>query len=370
MADTGGEAGPDRSKTAPSSPVTAAFPAHVPGPAYVPGLDGLRAVAVVLVFLFHARVPGFGAGFFGVDIFFVLSGYLITDLLLAEIARSGRVDLMRFLVRRSLRLLPALVAMLLAFVALAPFFPEVPEQAALQALLAFTYVADYSAALTGMPDELIHTWSLAVEAKFYLAWPLILLLILPWTGQAEAWKVLAVLALAATVWRIGSVRFVAGWDVTYYRFDTRLSGLLVGATLAAMIRSGAVRSVVDRLLWLVPVPVAAMLLVPMEWGDKRLLTWGCSLVELAAAVVILAVLFRPRGLIRGLGHPLLAGLGKLSYGFYLWHYPVIRWLRPEMDWPGVLAVGFLVSLGLAWLSYVTVERLARQRRGQPLAIRS
>jgi peptidoglycan/LPS O-acetylase OafA/YrhL len=351
-------------KTASSSPATAALPA------YVPGLDGLRAVAVVLVFLFHARVPGFGAGFFGVDLFFVLSGYLITDLLMAEIARSGRVDLIRFLSRRSLRLLPALVAMLLVFVALAPHFPEVVENPALQALLAFAYVSDYSFALIGLPDQIGHTWSLAVEAKFYLIWPFLLALILRWTGQAEAWKVIAVLVLLATAWRISNVRFVAGWDITYYRFDTRLSGLLVGATLAALIRSGAIRPVVDRLVWLVPVPIAAAMLVPMEWGDKVLLSLGCSLVELAAAVVILAVLFRPGGLVRGLGHPLLAGLGKLSYGVYLWHYPVIRWLRPEMDWPGVLAVGFLVSLALAWLSYVTVERLARQRRERPVAVRT
>jgi peptidoglycan/LPS O-acetylase OafA/YrhL len=364
VAEAGVEDGTGPSKIAQSVPVVSA------SAAYVPGLDGLRAVAVVLVFLFHARVPGFGAGFFGVDLFFVLSGYLITDLLMAEIARSGRVDVLRFLSRRSLRLLPALVMMLVAFVALAPLFPEVPDRPALQALLAFAYVADYSFVLIGLPDEIGHTWSLAVEAKFYLVWPLILLLVLRKVRPTEVWKVIALLALVATVWRIGNVRFVSGWDISYYRFDTRLSGLLVGATLAGLIRSGAMRPPVDWLVWLAPVPVAALLLVPMEWGDKVLLSWGCTLVELAAAVVILAVLFRPVGLVRALGHPLLAGLGKLSYGFYLWHYPVIRWLRPEMDWPGVLVVGFAASLGLAWLSYVTVERLARQRRRRPEAMRS
>lgn len=223
------------------------------------------------VFLLHARVPGFGAGFFGVDLFFVLSGFLITDLVLAEIGRSGTVDLPRFLWRRVLRLVPALAV----FVALAPRFPETLADAALQALVTLAFVSDYTA------------------------------------------------ALAATLWRIDNVWFVAGWDITYYRFDTRLSGLLVGAALAALVRS-----------------------------------WSGCLVELAVV---------GRRWLGWLGHPLLAWIGRLSYGIYLWHYPVIRGLRSEMDWPGGAGLGFVVSLGLAWLSYVTVEALARRRRPVPVA---
>ncbi len=333
---------------------------------HLPALDGIRAVAVMLVFLFHAKVPGFSAGFLGVDVFFVLSGFLITGLLLTEVERKGSLDYPAFLRRRTVRLMPALLVMVAVFVGLAGIFPVEPAKPAFQAALAVLYLADYGVAFADMPDELSHAWSLAVEAKFYLIWPAVVLALTKRIPAERLWTAFALLALIATLWRAGNAVFLSGWDITYYRFDTRLSGLLAGAALAAALRAG----VADRLRGLAPVLTvllfAALAVTPMQWGDKGLLIWGCAISEAATIGLIVVVVGRPGIIARGLSVWPLVGLGRLSYGVYLWHYPVIRGLRPLVDWPGVAVLGFAVSLVLAWLSFVTVERAAAAYRARPL----
>lgn len=331
---------------------------------YIAGLDGLRAVAVVLVFLFHAKVPGFGAGFFGVDVFFVLSGFLITSLLLEEVAATGAINFTRFIRRRLVRLVPALVVMVLTFALLAPFFPDVVEAPYIQSILALSYLSDYGSALLVQTGELSHTWSLAVEAKFYLIWPVFLLCVLRRVGLAKAWRVILLAAFIATSWRILNAVFVQGWNVSYYRFDTRLSGLSLGAALAAVLWSSHGQRLVQRAAGLVILPCLALLLLPMAWGDTRLLVIGCTLVEVGSAVVILAVLGQSGRWVQFMALPLISGLGRLSYGFYLWHYPIIRWMRDDWDWPVIAVVAFPLALLLAWLSHVTVERFALRFRGE------
>jgi peptidoglycan/LPS O-acetylase OafA/YrhL len=330
---------------------------------YVAGLDGLRAVAVVLVFLFHAKVPGFGAGFFGVDVFFVLSGFLITSLLMEEAAKTGTIRIGHFLWRRVLRLAPALVAMVAVFVLLAPHFPVAVKAPYLQSIFALSYLSDYSSAfIFGHRGELSHTWSLSVEAKFYLVWPVLLILILRKSGQADAWRAILFAAAIATLWRMANAAVLPDWNITYYRFDTRLSGLLLGAALAAVLWSSQGQRVVQMAARMLVIPAITLLLLPLAWGDRLLLVFGCSLVELASAIAILAVVGQSVTWIGFLGLPALAWLGRLSYGLYLWHYPVIRWMRPDWDWHGIVLVGFPVALALAWLSHVTLERFVLRFR--------
>lgn len=336
---------------------------------YNPALDGLRGVAIVLVIFSHAYVPLFDGAFFGVDLFFVLSGFLITTLLLIEHEQTGRLALRRFYWRRLLRLMPALAVFLLTYCLVAPLvWPELDDIYS-DALVSILYLADYGIAFFDSPDTLLHMWSLSVEEHFYLLWPLVLLLILRLTPRGQRWWPIALLWLLGTLWRAGWVLEGQVFYKVFFRFDTRFSGLMAGALLATLMwerpdwMTRARRRLLPHALWL---PLALPLLLELGWKNNHALLWGISLVE-AAAVVILIAVQRQRGLVHTmLAAPLLVQLGRLSYGIYLWHYPVVRYLREAYDWPIVLALGLPISCLLAALSLHTIERWAlRWRDGRP-----
>lgn len=317
--------------------------------AYLPALDGLRAIAVLLVLAYHARVPFTPGGFIGVDLFFVLSGFLITRLLFAEQERSGGIDVGRFYLRRLRRLYPALLLMLAAYLLVAPrIWPEFDH--ARDALLAGTYVANWSIIAIQAPVVLSHTWSLAVEEQFYLLWPLLI----TWLPRQHRLRALVVLFLVATLWRVATgLSGLPGWAV-YLRFDTRLSGMVLGACIAAL---PVVLTHPRRWVWAGLIAVAAITLWA-RWLDPAYLRIGITFSELAAAVLIVGALQHPGGL----AHPALAWIGRLSYGMYLWHYPLMRAVRDDGHWATTFVVGTLLSILLAWLSYVTVERWLRVPR--------
>ena len=335
---------------------------------YNPALDGLRAVAIVLVMLSHAHVPMFEGAFLGVDLFFVLSGYLITSLLLVEIHNSERIDFWRFYRRRFFRLMPALLMFLAAYCLFAPLLWPDGKDWYMDALVSALYLADYGIAFYDLPSSLLHMWSLSVEEHFYLLWPLALLLIVRRTPRGQVWCRIVGLFLLAWAWRLYWVAQGQPFYEIFFRFDTRATGLLAGSLLAALVIEAPAwferaRSQIHHGLWLVLlVPV----LMAFKWDDMGVMTWAMTVVELAAVVVVIAV--QPRtGLVYDmLSQPLLVKLGQLSYGVYLWHYPVYRALRAHLDWPAVVLLGSLISVGLAALSFVTIERWARRMRdGKP-----
>lgn len=331
---------------------------------YVPGLDGIRAVAVLLVVAFHARVPGLSGGFIGVDVFFVLSGYLISALLLQEIDGTGTVDLRAFWRRRTVRLFPALAALLAAFLCVAPWLPLPPAAPLLQALVSLLYMADYVRAFSDIPDYLAHCWSLAVEAKFYLFWPLVLT---AWARRLDPntlVRVIILAALVATSWRMVNLQLFS-WDVVYFRTDTRLSGLLIGSALAAALRADFRLQIPG---WAGFLPLVLLPLLWREYGYSDMLSWATILVELATAMLVLVALQRNGPVARALEFPPVVWLGGLSYGLYLWHYPIMRLLRDDMHWTSTIMIGFPLSVVLAWLSLQTIERWTRRyrsARGQP-----
>ncbi len=243
----------------------------------VPGLDGVRALAVLAVIAFHVGMRMTPGGFLGVDIFFALSGYLITDLLVAQHARCGRLDLRGFWVRRARRLLPALAMLLVAVTATVALF-EPDQLPALGPTLAaaVSYSSNWYQALHhvsyfaafGPPPPLQHLWSLAIEEQFYLAWPLLLLLVLTrlrgrWARVLTAW--LGALASAAAV----ALIYLPGGDPSrvYYGTDTHATGLLVGAALA--------------LTW----PMATLTNASRKFARRLDYLGGAGLVVLAWAVV-------------------------------------------------------------------------------------
>ena len=334
---------------------------------YNPALDGLRAVAIVLVVLSHAHAPLFEGAFYGVDLFFVLSGYLITSLLLQELERTDRIDYWRFYRRRFYRLMPALVLFLAAYCLLAPVLWPGQTDMYSDALVSLLYLADYGIAFFDQPDTLLHMWSLSVEEHFYLIWPPLLALLVQRTPRGQLWRVVLGLWVLGWAWRVFWVAQGQQFFEIFFRFDTRTTGLLTGALLAALVREQprwfqALRARLPHFMWLV---LAVPLLMEQAWDDMNALVWGMTMVELATALVLVAVLAQRGPLHEMLSARPLVVVGKLSYGIYLWHYPVVRYLRADLPWPAVVVLGFVISTALAAASYYTIERWALHRRDAP-----
>lgn len=314
-------------------------------------LDGLRAIAAILVLAFHAKVPGFGAGSMGVDVFFVLSGYLITKLLFEEHRRTGRIDYLNFFNRRLRRLYPPLLLLIIVYLACAPYvWPALSMEKHLQdALISSLYMADYTKTF-GEPIAVInHAWSLGVEEKYYLLWPIILSAVMR-LPRSTGILLIGALFVAATMWRIHNVSSLDNYWLVYNRFDTHCSGLLLGSMLGyANARIRAHWGIAGLLMLAVAMTVNG-------WKSYTTAMIGFTEVEIASAILVCS---QPAYLGRGV----LPWLGKMSYGFYLWHYFFIRVARTHegMGWIEHLLIGSLLGMAGAVLSYYTVERYFRTK---------
>lgn len=347
---------------------------------YMPGLDGLRAISVLAVIAYHLDFGWASGGLLGVGVFFVLSGYLITDQIAAELRREGRLDLKRFWLRRARRLLPAML-LVLAVVLLYLLLFERDRLAPLAGDVwsAVTYTSNWYLIYHrvsyfesfGPPSPFGHLWSLAVEEQFYLLWPLLLpaaVLLLRRRGSTAllvaAGAVASAIAMAAL--------YVPGEDPSriYYGTDTRAFGLLFGAALALIWPSASLGSVVSRgrRLGLDAVGVGALaaVLLMMRFTseyDPFLYRGGMVLLSLLVAALV-AVLAHPGAKLGAwLGIAPLRWLGQRSYGIYLWHYPVIVLTTGESAADGwhPLRTGLQLAaiLLLAALSYRYVEQPIR-----------
>ncbi|OHV45509.1 acyltransferase [Pseudofrankia sp. BMG5.36] len=363
---------------------------------YNPALDGIRALAVLCVLVFHMdSLPG---GYLGVDVFFVLSGFLITGQLLTERDRTGGVSLARFYVRRAYRLMPAfwLLALVGVTVVVLLGIGTAGERSEFLHSLAASmlYVNDYSQVVSQSTGAgwLGHTWSLSLEEQFYLLWPLALLALCRRPRLARRLPMVLLGGVAAVmVWRDVLIAFGASGTRTYFALDTRADALLVGCALAAWLRAarrgvdgegGAVAVLawqrrLDRVRTVLPVvgPAALVLLAvatvtaPNGWGPRptSLSYGGYTVVALLAGAVILAVEQGTTAswLFRALAARPLAWLGRISYGFYLWHFPVVAHWGDDLTgalgrWPAILVVG-AISVALAAASYYLLERPVQRR---------
>jgi peptidoglycan/LPS O-acetylase OafA/YrhL len=350
---------------------------------YLPGLDGLRAIAVLAVLLYHADLPGLDGGFLGVEVFFVISGYLITSLLLAEWQDTGTLHLGRFWLRRARRLLPALFALLAVVAAYAAVrLPHTLAALRGDVEAALGYVTNWYLIarqesyfeVMGRPSLLKHLWSLAVEEQFYIVWPvltLVALRVLRRRGFLLA-VLVGIAGSAALMWSL----YVPGSDPTrvYYGTDTRAAGLLAGAALACVWSpwgrgrqlSPARRIGVDAAGVLALLGVAGAL-VWLGEADPVLYRGGFVAVDVLTVILIAAVV-HPLGRIgRMLGVAPLRWVGLRSYGIYLWHWPVFMITRPwvdlAMDAPAVLVYRLVLTAVLAEVSYRWIE--LPLRRGDP-----
>ncbi|MDQ1651167.1 MAG: hypothetical protein QOI35_367 [Cryptosporangiaceae bacterium] len=351
----------------------------------VPALDGIRALAVAAVLAFHGGMgPLARGGFLGVDAFFVLSGFLITGLLLADWATTGRIRFARFWLRRARRLLPALLltvtAVVLAFRTVLP-----PQELGLlrkDALATLGYAANWWLlhrgdggyfAQTASPSPLQHTWSLAIEEQFYLLWPLVVAWAL-WAGRRHVrpFAVLLGVCVAGAAASVVTMARLADPGRAYYGSDARAFSLLAGCALAVL----AVRWPRDG----IPGPARHLLVLPAAAAAGWLgWTWthvsgsshwlyhgGMALCALAVAVVIAVAVLAPRGPVaRILSLPPLPQLGLISYGVYLYHWPVFLFAdneRTGLTGPWLFVLRCAITLVLAVGSYLLVEQPIRAGR--------
>ncbi|MFG2556249.1 acyltransferase family protein [Streptomyces sp. NPDC048581] len=353
-------------------------------PAYLHGLDGVRAMAVVLVVVYHVHPSWLPGGFLGVDVFFVLSGYLITDLLCAERHRTGRIALAQFWVRRARRLLPALVTLLVTVTAVAALWrPERIDASGRDVMSALTFTnnwwqistdASYFASF-GPPPLFQHLWTLGVEEQFYLAWPLVILTLLWMTGGRARSRFRVTVVLAGAIASLTAMALLhrPGEDASrvYFGTDTHAFGLLLGAALALAVPSA--RAWKHRWArWLCGAAgvlgwAALGLLAGGVHSDSAYLyPWGFAAAACAAGAVVLAATRADSAFATLLGASWLRWIGQRSYGIYLWHLPLIALDLPDghtaAQAPRTALAAGLLSLPVAAASYRWVEEPLRRRR--------
>jgi peptidoglycan/LPS O-acetylase OafA/YrhL len=337
---------------------------------YRPALDGVRAAAVIAVMLRHAELPVRGGGVVGVETFFVLSGFLITLLMVEEHERSSRVHLLNFYGRRALRLLPALYTVVFVFAVYAAFFVDQPQRGnTLSAVPSVIfYFANWQRAYVTGLGMFSHTWSLAVEEQFYLVWPLVFIVVLALTnsyrwlaGVATGLLVVSVIT-RVVIWDAGaSVARVQGG------FDSRASGLLVGCVAGiAVARSRHVaRERATPLLvplgLLGALGLVAACLLPLP-SMRVTYSWGLGVMDVAAICLIVALVLAPASMLgRAFSLGPAVAIGRISYGLYLWHFPVFWAVGAALlGAPRIVlcSVQFAAAFGCAIASYLAIERPA------------
>jgi peptidoglycan/LPS O-acetylase OafA/YrhL len=354
---------------------------------YIRGLDGLRAISVLAVLVYHHYVIGGSSpgwlpgGFYGVEVFFVISGYLITSLLLEERTRTGTIALKAFWFRRARRLLPALFLMLAVVILYSLLFLRDSAISELKSdvIAALTYTSNWWQIIAdrsyfeqaGRPELLRHLWSLAIEEQFYLFWPLVLGVALQKFGRDRApWIMIGVgLASAGAMALLYTIGVKD--STVYYATPTRLSGLLLGSALAFWWTPRRVRGTTGKYARVL-LDVAGVVGLSLLWWSFRsthdydafAFQGGFLIVDIATVLVIASVV-HPRGdLDRVLGVPVLVWIGLRSYGIYLWHFPIFAVTR-TVDLEGTFGItppGWLwfslrlaLTLVIAAASYTYVE---------------
>lgn len=345
---------------------------------YITGLDGIRAIAVIMVLAYHLKLALFKSGFLGVTVFFVLSGYLITGILISEVEEEGTIDLKNFWLRRIRRLVPAVMSMAVVIIFVSAVVNRVIFTKGCKDFLAsvlgfnnwwqiFNKVSYFEAA--GVPSPFTHCWSLAIETQFYLIYPLILLGIYKLAksrGEGRAKRgllfagVTLLLALISVILMI--VLFDPQQDASrvYYGTDTRAFSLLFGALLAILwdyrMVPRRLSASVNMVLGSVSFAVLLVMTIAINGSSNFWYRGGQFLGTILTVLMVYAVSGRKTWLSRFLSNPVLKWIGDRSYSIYLWHYPIILLISKgiKASW-WITLIEIVLSVVLAELSYRFIE---------------
>ena len=345
---------------------------------YITGLDGIRAIAVIMVLAYHLKLALFKSGFLGVTVFFVLSGYLITGILISEVEEEGTIDLKNFWLRRIRRLVPAVMSMAVVIIFVSAVVNRIIFTKGCKDFLAsvlgfnnwwqiFNKVSYFEAA--GVPSPFTHCWSLAIETQFYLIYPLILLGIYKLVksrGEGRANRgllfagVTLLLALISVILMI--VLFDPQQDASrvYYGTDTRAFSLLFGALLAILWEYRMVprrlSASVNMVLGSVSFAVLLVMTIAINGSSNFWYRGGQFFGTILTVLMVYAVSGRKTWLSRFLSNPVLKWMGDRSYSIYLWHYPIILLISKgiKASW-WITLIEIVLSVVLAELSYRFIE---------------
>ena len=345
---------------------------------YITGLDGIRAIAVIMVLAYHLKLALFKSGFLGVTVFFVLSGYLITGILISEVEEEGTIDLKNFWLRRIRRLVPAVMSMAVVIIFVSAVVNRIIFTKGCKDFLAsvlgfnnwwqiFNKVSYFEAA--GVPSPFTHCWSLAIETQFYLIYPLILLGIYKLVksrGEGRAKRgllfagVTLLLALISVILMI--VLFDPQQDASrvYYGTDTRAFSLLFGALLAILWEYQMVprrlSASVNMVLGSVSFAVLLVMTIAINGSSNFWYRGGQFFGTILTVLMVYAVSGRKTWLSRFLSNPVLKWIGDRSYSIYLWHYPIILLISKGIKAPWwITLIEIVLSVVLAELSYRFIE---------------
>ena len=332
-------------------------------------LDGVRGFSVIIVALFHYSLHPIG-GYLGVDVFFVLSGFLITSVVLREGTDFNWSRARMFYIKRALRIVPALLEMLVLFSIMKLIFRAQITHFAGELLSSLFVYSNWTRSFDlGYPFYLGHTWSLAIEEQYYLIYPLFLMMVL--RGRSGRWMLAAVAASLALIFCVE--RFIltnqhASALRLYDGTDTRIPAILIGCVAAVLIET---RSVRERLssIWLATLALAGILamVATIDWKDPWLYRYGLGILAICSVLLIIHLHTVPGSpLSRCFAWKPLAYTGKIAYGIYLFHLPVFMCFGWIMKWPvpKTMLVGFPITLALAALSWRFVERPALQLKSR------
>lgn len=341
---------------------------------YIKEIDGLRALAVIMVLAYHLKMPFAKSGLLGVTVFFVISGYLITGILINEIEESGGVDLKNFWLRRIRRLLPAVLSMAVVMIFVSAVVNRVVFTKGCNDLLSavfgynnwwqiFRKVSYFENA--GAPSPFTHCWSLAIETQFYLIYPILLILLSKARNRGKVFAaVTAVLAMISVV--LMGVLYSPDGDPSrvYYGTDTRAFSLLIGALAAIQKEYHIIKVKLQGKLWAVIGSISVLILIGMMMlissYSSFLYYGGQAIVSVLAAFVVYAVTVSRSLLNIILDSSILKWIGDRSYSIYLWHYPIIVLMsggKRAAWWIVILEV--VLSVGFAELSYRFIETPVR-----------
>lgn len=341
---------------------------------YRPTLDGIRGVAILFVMMFHSSVYSLSGGFIGVDIFFVLSGFLISTLIILEFKASGTFNFKHFYIRRVIRLMPAMLLLLTGIWAgvfiFNQYFKTSPSVMFSATLYTLFYSANWALALnlTPWPAAIDHFWSLAVEEQFYLFWPFLLYLMLKnkWKSHYIIYTLLLAILLVV-IWRSYLWYNDANFGRCYFATDTRVSGLLIGCLLAIFISEGRIEFTrriykVIRLAAYLSLIILLIALFYANNGFSLMYFGGFELAALLSMFLIAGLLFKPEPLFEAVfKFKPLVWIGRISYGLYLWH-GVVFYFISKMSFPfkQIRFFTFSLEIGLsilaATISFYLIEK--------------